>query len=382
MTARSKASVLGSAFRNRWTGRSGAVFGALTIAVTEYCRIRTSTAHAASSPRRLLLMRTWATTAAASLVAAMAASATEWSTAVSAGAAVGLAVIAFASARAASPLSFPLLRIVAVVAGLLSLTAAADALSVSDRSLTISLAVASAGASLWYLQHGRSRPGSPWIAPLLTLAAASSVEAGAFVTVSSGDRRLWALLAVTVGLLAIAYGVVNVRLEILALGPPFIGIGALLTTVDAAAGSAQWATIPIALVLLAEVEIIRASEREPSRAALVALEWSGLALLAAPPLVEMFTRGILLGLTGFAVAGAVLIWAIVSRVERRAIASAALVLVTAVLMIVGGGGRRGRRECPPVDSRRRRRFRGHARGGGSSRRTARGKVARCSDSLS
>ena len=318
-----------------WTTRTGVVFGVLTIAVVEYSRIGSRTADTDSSRGRLSLTRAWATTAAVSLVTAIVTSAFESTAAASAGAAIGLAAIAFASARAALPLSARPLRIVAVVAGLLSLTAAADALAVSDRSYTISLAILSAGASLWYLQHGRSRAGSEWTIPLLTLAGAAWLEAAVFVVVSSGDRRLWALLAVTVGLLAIADGVVNARLETLALGPPLIGAGALLTAVDAAGGSAQWATIPVALVLLAEVEIIRASEREPSGAALVVLEWSGLALLAAPPLVEMFTRGIWLGLIDFAVAGAVLIWAIISRVERRAIAAAALVLTTAVLMIFG-----------------------------------------------
>ena len=45
------------------------------------------------------------------------------------------------------------------------------------------------------------------------------------------------------------------------------------------------------------------------------LEWSGLALLAAPPLVEMFTAGIWLGLVGIAVAAGILIWAIITRVQ-------------------------------------------------------------------
>ena len=140
--------------------------------------------------------------------------------------AVGLAVLALALARAAQPLQVSWLRIAAVVVGLLSASAAAAALSVSDRSFSLALISLGAVASVTYLGQGRSTPDSVWLRPLLTLAAAATVQSGLFAAGTAAARPLWSLIVVTAGLVAIAHGIVEERPRILALSPPLIGAGA------------------------------------------------------------------------------------------------------------------------------------------------------------
>ena len=314
--------------------RTAVVFGAHTLLVAEYARLssRRNLAGRQTSHQQLQLGRTWAGVGAAGLIVSLAIVTTSSTDAVDTFAAVGLAVLALALARAAQPLQVSWLRIAAVVVGLLSASAAAAALSVSDRSFSLELISLGAVASVTYLGQGRSTPDSVWLRPLLTLAAAATVQSGLFAAGTAAARPLWSLIVVTAGLVAIAHGIVEERPRILALSPPLIGAGALLMAAEVAGGSAQWYTIPIALIVLTEVEIVRAAADEPMGSVLI-LEWSGLALLAAPPLVEMFTAGIWLGLVGIAVAAGILIWAIITRVQRRALAAAALVITTAILMI-------------------------------------------------
>jgi len=47
----------------------------------------------------------------------------------------------------------------------------------------------------------------------------------------------------------------------------------------------------------------------------------------------MFTTNLIYGLVAFATAGAVLIWAVFSKVRRRAVTAGSLAIATAVLMI-------------------------------------------------
>jgi hypothetical protein len=117
-----------------------------------------------------------------------------------------------------------------------------------------------------------------------------------------------------------------------------VGVSFILAIAESVSGSAQWYTVPTALVLLAEVEILRKMRRDSGRARdaadALALEWAGLGLLAAPSLVEMFTTGLGFGLIALGIAATVLLWAIVTRVRRRAIASASLAVIAAAMLLV------------------------------------------------
>jgi hypothetical protein len=64
---------------------------------------------------------------------------------------------------------------------------------------------------------------------------------------------------------------------------------------------------------------------------LVILEWSGVALLGLPPLIEMFRTNIAFGLLGFGLAVGLMAWALLTRVKRRVLA--ACVVATSSTML-------------------------------------------------
>jgi hypothetical protein len=117
-----------------------------------------------------------------------------------------------------------------------------------------------------------------------------------------------------------------------------IGFGFILAVAGNVSGTAQWYTIPVAVVLLSEVEILRWQRRSDdgatTRQDVLVLEWAALGLLAGPPLVEMFTRGLAHGWTAVGIAIGVMLWGIVTRVRRRFVAAASLTITTSVLMVV------------------------------------------------
>ena len=139
------------------------------------------------------------------------------------------------------------------------------------------------------------------------------------------------------GVQATAIGIVRARPDVLSLGPPLIGLAVILMVTESVSGSVQWYTVPIGLVVLAEVEILRAArsraDTESNNTSVLVLEWAGIAMLSAPPIVEMFVGSIVNGLTAFAVAGGLLLWAIVTKVRRRAVSAASLAVATAVLIL-------------------------------------------------
>jgi hypothetical protein len=302
-------------------------FGFLVVAAVELRRALPSPA--ADSVASVHMIRGWAALGAVGVVATVVGSAgAAWP-------AFGLGLVAVGSARGAQPLAVGWLREASGVLALTSLTLMINAAEWSEFGFAVSLVVASSVATVTALKLWTSRPESAWIRPLGAMWAFATLEALVLVVRVWPARGLLVALLLSVGIQASAVGRISDRLLASAAGPPLLGAGFLFAIWESVSGSVQWYTVPLGLVVLAEVEIFRRLRHRagPDGLEIVAVEMAGLGLVAAPALVEMFTAGLPFGLVAFGVAAACFIWAILTRVRRRVVAAAAIALVTAVLLI-------------------------------------------------
>ncbi len=115
-----------------------------------------------------------------------------------------------------------------------------------------------------------------------------------------------------------------------------LAVAFVLLIVDTAAGSVQWYTLPFALVVLAEVEIVRLMWRDADPSvtdSLMSVEWVGIALAVLPATVEIFVRSLAAAGILLLVAVGLLLWAIVTRLRRRAVAAAVVAVGSSILVI-------------------------------------------------
>lgn len=319
-------------------GATVVAFGSLAVAIVEITRLKPpEPADPQQKVPALFVVRSWFALGVLGLLtaAAISAAAGEPSMMIWAGVAAGAA--ALSSARAARPLRVGWLREQSVVAGLAAITLLALGQEVADSTLAGAVLGIALGATLLTLMVGRATPGSAWLRPVVVLGVAANLEAGAFAAIDLPSTRLLVASLLAIGVQALATGITMDRPGILALGPPALGTAFILMIAENIGGSPQWFTIPLGLVVLAEVEIVRSangnSTRDTGYFEIVMLEWLGIGLLATPPLVEMFTSGPAFGLTAFGIAALLLVWAAVTRLRRRAIAAASLALASGVLML-------------------------------------------------
>jgi hypothetical protein len=254
-----------------------------------------------------------------------------------------LGLLAVAAARAAAPLGMSALRDVSAVVGIGALVRLALAAEWPDALVAAGFVVLAATATAAALDLWRRSPRSVWIRPIFVVSGLANL-AGLTLAVSIlPERGLLVAVVLTLGAQVIAVGLIRGPAGLLAAGPPLVGLGFVLAIAGNVTGTAQWYTIPTALVLLSEVEILRWHRRGDASVArqdALVLEWAGLALLAAPPLVEMFTRGLAYAWTAVGIAIGVMVWGIVTRVRRRFVAAASLAITTSVLMIVAATAER------------------------------------------
>jgi hypothetical protein len=249
----------------------------------------------------------------------------------------GLAFLALALARGAAPLAWPPMRElsgVVLVAAVAGLGHALDASGAQMAAATIMLGLA---ATVGGLRLTRSHPLSPWRNPSALLGLAATGAAVAFAVTALPDRGPIVLVLLGVGVQLVATGIILEQPVVLSLGPPVLLAAWLGVAGEAVAGRALWFTVPIALTLLAEVDVVRWSRRRAEQPAttteLLALEYAAIGLLGVVVLVEMFDTSAAYALLGFLLAGGLLLWAAATRVRRRAVAAGVLATVTAVLAI-------------------------------------------------
>lgn len=150
----------------------------------------------------------------------------------------------------------------------------------------------------------------PMVVALLVAAGAAAVI-GAF----------WRLLPVTL------------------LAPVLAALAWVVSIEDLIIGTPMWWAVPSGLVLLVESAIIRDDRRarglpvvEPTTAF---LEYTGMATLLVPPVVEIFTWDPMRGLIAVAIGLVLTGWGVVTKVRRRLFAGVGGVVGTVVLMLVG-----------------------------------------------
>ncbi len=315
------------------------VFGLLALAVPESVRIvGRSPDRTDWDPRSLNLTRAWTALGATGVVVAAALAfdnrdlevAGYWI-------AASLALLAVSSVRGATPLQSGVLRDAAGLTALGSLITFLYTAGWSDVSVTATLLVLAAVSTLLSLWVWRRRSESPWIRPLIVIGSAANVIAAALAIGRMPDKTLLIGVLMSIGVQVIAVGLTRALPGVLAIGPPVLAVAFILSVIESVSGSAQWYTAPLGLVLLAEVEIFRSLPRfadpDDDPSLIILLEWAGLGILAAPPLVEMFTVSLFVGLAAIVVSIAVFIWGVATKVRRRVIAAAGLATATLVLAL-------------------------------------------------
>ena len=317
-----------------WTA---VIFGGLSVVVVEVMR-RRQRHPAPDSPLNVGVARAWAGVSGTGVVVAtlLAVDSVERR---SAWLVIGLsmALLAIAASRAAIPLQWPWVRETSGLVALSAVTATAYGLGANPSGIALGAMTLGIVATVLLLTFGQSQGFSPWLRPLIIAGTVAGVEALLFAIGLLPQRGVLVAVLTAFGVQAIAAGLVLQRPTILSVGPPLISIGWLGIAAESFMGSAQWFTAPIAVTLLAEVEIARWSRRQgrqglsPGQVRL--LELAGIGLLVLSPLAEMFTGGIFFGLLAFGYAAVVLIWAVVTRVRRRVVTALVLATVAAALTI-------------------------------------------------
>jgi hypothetical protein len=314
------------------------VFGGLGVVVAEVVRLRPVPAEDGAWDSPLAVARAWAALA----VIGVAAAAVQLARMADPGAvgywvSGGLALLAIGAARAAAPLALTWLRDGSLITALTSLTIFAATSGWPVTSFAVAIVLLAVLAISVTLALWRMRPASAWIRPVLALAVAANLEALVIALARLPDGVLLVPVLASVGVQILAIGISQAQPGLVAIGPPLLGAAFVLALGEGVAGSIQWYTVPIGVVVLCEVDVLRWARRSSlSRARqsdVVVLELAGVGLLGIPALAEMFTRGVAYGLLGFGVAAAILLWAIVSRVRRRVLIAGSVAIATAVLVI-------------------------------------------------
>jgi hypothetical protein len=251
--------------------------------------------------------------------------------------ALGLILTTVAVATGSRAVGISRLRIATGIPALGGITAVMMALEVSAFGVGVSMIMASAVATLatvWFASRHRE---SDWVETMLVSGVAAIAIAAPIAAGQLPRTELAAVILVAVGAQAIAYGIVFGRQSLVALGPPALGLATIIVVSESARGSALWYTVPIAVVMLAEADILHRigarDESEPRSVALLILEWSGVALLGLPAIVEMFTTNVAFGLVGFGFALALLVWALLTRVKRRVLAACVVATLSVMLTL-------------------------------------------------
>jgi hypothetical protein len=261
------------------------------------------------------------------------------------GVGIGLLMGAWALYRGAEALRSTELRFASPIVAVFGVNAIAYGLEFTPfewaGSFTIvGVAFTAAAITAW-------RIGSPHpTAALKPAAVVLSIEA-LILSLSTLPVREYVVGAVlALGAEAVAAGLVTRRPYLVTLGP-VAALAAWFVSLTAPTATLQWYTTPIALTLLAESDIVRWARNEAdgdleqdwvAGIELHLVEWAGIGLLVLTPLIQMFaTESLGHGAIAFTSAAGLFLWALITGVRRRAIASLVLATVTSVLWIASAG---------------------------------------------
>lgn len=248
---------------------------------------------------------------------------------------VGAALVGVGFAASAGTLNVAWLRSASMAALIVAVNSLSTAFDVQTESLAMFLVLLAAGSTVASTSLWRRRPMSVWVTPWLVLAGLTNLQTLSMGATALPDSGLLVGVLFSVGLQSLAIGLIRDFLMPLLSAPVAMTLGFILLISDTVSGSAQWYTVPIGLALLSEVDLLRRWQRrrETDVADVQIMEWVGVGILVAPGLVEMFTTRLVFGLVPFLSSGLLLVWAIATRVRRRAVAAAAVAIATSVLVL-------------------------------------------------
>jgi hypothetical protein len=249
--------------------------------------------------------------------------------------AAGLAFTTIATATGSRAIDIARLRSGSGIPALGALGAALLALDVSPFGIGVAMTTVASVATLFSVVLVSRHHNSSWIETGVITGIAATLLAVPIAITGYPATELVVLILVVIGGQAIAYGIVFKRQMLIAAGPPVLGLAAIALAVESASGSALWYTVPVAIVMLAEADLLQpmlSNDSNDRRSlALLILEWSGVALIGIPPLIEMFRTNVAFGLVGFALAVGLMAWALLTKVKRRVLA--ACVVATSSTML-------------------------------------------------
>lgn len=270
--------------------------------------------------------------------AALVAVDTEVSSLWASAAAPGTALLAVAAGRGAMALAAPGLRHVASLISLGSATCLVFGLGGRLEAIAaMAIMAAVLGVAVLVRMGPSSESSTVWLRPAELFTGLAFVEAAGLAAALLPDITAPAAVLLVAGLSAALLGVVRGSGWLMAAAPPLLAGGAMLLIAELATGSVQWYTLPLGLTVLAEVEIVGLmllpEDRRAERDKLVLVEYAGIGLMVIPAIVELFVNSIAAGGVAFVVAVGLLLWGILTRVRRRAVAAAVVAVGAAVLMI-------------------------------------------------
>jgi len=269
------------------------------------------------------------------VIAALAATDLELERAWAWGIAPGGFMASLAAGRGADRLPLGGLREASSLGLLASMAVLVHGLGGSDGHLVAMMLSLGVLSSVLLVRRGPDRS-MVWVRPIeLLVVAANAVAVAVAVSNPPATETVTAVL-LTAGIEAALVGIARRQVALVSLSPPLLAGAFVMLISDSALGSVQWYTLPLALVVLIEVEIVRTMWPDAEAAfadSLKTLEWVGIALAVLPAAVEMLVRSLAAAGILLLVSVSLLLWAILTRLRRRAIAAAGVAAGSSVLVI-------------------------------------------------
>ena len=248
-----------------------------------------------------------------------------------------LAVCGIGLGRLARPLEMPWLRSAASVMWVGALLNLAWVTGLDSSQMVIVASVVGALSLAAYLALWHRDPETNWAGPLQTLTVLADATA-LILAVAMFDRpEISIAVSLSIATQAVAAGTILNRPSLLLVAPPAAALALIRAIAEGVDRNPLWWTIPVGIAGLAEVDILRAVRKHRGQSAdstaSLALEVVSAAVTVLPPLVAIFTDGLVLAGVALILAFVGLVWGVLTRLSRRVYAAAGVALSTTVLTL-------------------------------------------------
>jgi hypothetical protein len=255
-----------------------------------------------------------------------------------AGLAPATGLLSLGAGRAAGSLPVRFLRDVALLGVLAALAMLVHGLEQDALFLVTAVLVLSVLASVVLVVLGaRNLPATAWARPLALFVVAASLLAAVLALTLLPDGPPITGVLLVIGVEATLIGMAWRHGLVLAIAPLALGAASILLIAESAVGVVQWYTLPLAIVMLAEIEIVRTFPigrvEDAPAPNVVWAEWFAIGLGVLPAVVDTFARSLASSFIAFGFALGLFLWALLTRLRRRAVAAAAVGAASAVLVI-------------------------------------------------